>query len=67
MNFTAWNDFPLCPSEARTCPVLSMLSNFRRGLVSENDVIENFDFQKLTRSNEITGNFDVHLGWSRMS
>ena len=35
--------------------------------VSENDAIENFDFQKLTRSNEITGDFDVRLGWSRIT
>jgi hypothetical protein len=30
-------------------------------------VVENFDFQKLTRSDEITGDFDVRLGWSRIT
>lgn len=31
--------------------------------IANNDVVENFDFQKLTRSNEVTGDFDVGLGW----
>jgi hypothetical protein len=35
--------------------------------VSNDDVIENFDFEKLARSNEVTGDFDVGLGWSRLS
>ena len=35
--------------------------------VSNDDVIENFDFEKLTRSNEVTGDFDVGLGWSRLT
>jgi len=35
--------------------------------VSDNNVVENFDFQKLTRSDEITGDFDVRLGWSRIT
>ena len=30
--------------------------------VSNDDVVENFDFQKLTRSNEVTGDFDVGFG-----
>lgn len=32
--------------------------------VSDDDVIENFDLEKLPRSNEVTGDFDVGLGWS---
>ncbi|MPM99071.1 hypothetical protein SDC9_146261 [bioreactor metagenome] len=35
--------------------------------VANYDVIENFDFEKLTRSNEVTGDFDVGLGWSRLT
>lgn len=35
--------------------------------VSNNDVVENFDFQKLTRPDEIAGDFDVRLGWSRIA
>lgn len=35
--------------------------------VSNDDVIENFDFEKLTRSNEVTGDFDVRLRWSRLT
>lgn len=35
--------------------------------VSNNDVIENFDFKKLARSNEVTGDFDVGLGRSRLT
>ena len=35
--------------------------------VSNDDVIENFDFEKLARSNEVTGDFDVRLGWSRLT
>jgi hypothetical protein len=29
-------------------------------------LIENFDFEKLTRANEVTGDFDVGLRWSRL-
>ena len=32
--------------------------------VSDNDVVENFNFQKLTCSDEIAGDFNVRLGWS---
>lgn len=35
--------------------------------VSNDDVIENFDFEKLACSNEITCDFDVRLGWSRLT
>ena len=35
--------------------------------ISNDDVIENFDFEKLARSNEVTGDFDVGLGWSRLA
>ena len=35
--------------------------------VANDDVIENFDFEKLARSNEVTGDFDVRLGWSRLT
>ena len=33
----------------------------------QNDVIENFDLQELARSDEIASNFDVRLGWSRIT
>jgi hypothetical protein len=32
--------------------------------ISNDDVVENFDFEKLTGSNEITGDFDVRFRWS---
>jgi hypothetical protein len=32
--------------------------------MAHDNVVENFDFQKLTRSDEIPGDFDVRLGWS---
>lgn len=35
--------------------------------MSDHDVIENFDFQKLTRPDKITGNSDVRLGRSRIA
>ena len=35
--------------------------------VANDDVIENFDFEKLTSSNEITGDFDVSLGRRRFT
>ena len=31
--------------------------------VSNHDVVENFDFEKLTGSNEVTGDFDVRFRW----
>jgi len=35
--------------------------------ISHYDVVENFDFQKLARSDEITSDFDVRLGWRRIA
>ena len=37
--------------------------------VSNDDVVENFDFEKLTGSNEVTGDFDVRspMGLDRRS
>ena len=35
--------------------------------MSHDNVIENFDFQKLTGSNEIPSDFDVCLRWSRIT
>jgi hypothetical protein len=35
--------------------------------VSNGDVIEKFDFEKLARSNEVTGDFDIGLGRSRLT
>jgi len=32
--------------------------------VSNDDVVEDFDFEKLTGSNEVSGNFDVRFRWS---
>src|SRR5687767_760122 len=37
------------------------------GRVSDDDVIEDFDFEKLTGSNEVPSNFDVRLGWCRIA
>ena len=35
--------------------------------IAHDDVVEDFDFEKLTRSNEVTSDFDVRLGWSRIA
>jgi len=35
--------------------------------ISNDDVVENFDFEKLTGSNEITGDFYVRFRWSRIT
>jgi len=35
--------------------------------ISHDDVVENFDFEKLACSDEITGDFDVRLRWSRIT
>jgi len=35
--------------------------------VSDDDVVENFDLEKLAGSDEIAGDFDVRLGWSRIA
>ena len=35
--------------------------------ISHDDVVENFDFEKLAGSNEITGDFDVRFGRSRFT
>ena len=32
--------------------------------MAHDNVVENFDFQKLTRSDEIAGDLDIRLGWS---
>jgi len=35
--------------------------------ISHYDVVENFDLEKLAGSDEITGNFNVRLGWCRIA
>ena len=35
--------------------------------MAHDNVVENFDFQKLTRSDEIAGDLDIRLGWSRIT
>src|SRR6266404_3056126 len=35
--------------------------------ISNDDMVEDFDFEKLARSNEVTSDFDVGLGWSRLT
>src|SRR5882762_9193564 len=35
--------------------------------MADDNVVENFDFQKLTRSDEIAGDLDIRLGWSRIT
>ena len=35
--------------------------------IPDDDVVENLDFKKLPSSNEVTGNFNVRLGWSRIA
>ena len=34
--------------------------------IAHDDVVENFDFEKLSGSNEVASDFDVRLGWSRI-
>ena len=35
--------------------------------ISHDDVVENVDFEKLACSDEVTGDFDIGLGWCRFS
>ncbi len=35
--------------------------------ITNHDVIEDFDLEKLSRSNEVTGDFDVGFGWCRLT
>lgn len=35
--------------------------------ISNDDVVEDFDFEKLTGSNEVTGDFDVRFRWGWIS
>ena len=35
--------------------------------IAHDDVVENFDFEKLSGSNEVASDFDVRLGWSRIT
>ena len=35
--------------------------------ISHDDMVENFDLKKLACSDEITGDFDVGLGWCRFT
>ena len=35
--------------------------------IAHDDVVENFDLEKLAGSDEITGNFNVRLGWCRIA
>ena len=37
------------------------------GWVANHDVVQNFDFKKLSRSNEVTGDFNVGFGWCRLT
>ncbi len=34
---------------------------------AHDDVVENVDFEKLACSDEVTGDFDVGLGWCRFA
>jgi len=46
---------------------ISKISETGVGRMSDNNVVENFDFQKLSGSNEVASDFDVRLGWSRVT
>ena len=35
--------------------------------IANNDVVKNFNLEKLSRSNEVTGDFDVGLGGCRLT
>jgi hypothetical protein len=35
--------------------------------ISNDDVVEDFDFKKLTSPDEVTGDFNVGFGWSQLS
>ena len=35
--------------------------------IADDNVVENLDFKKLPSSNEVTSDFDVRLGWSRIT
>ena len=35
--------------------------------IAHDDVVENFDFEKLSGSNEVASDFDVRRGWCRIT
>jgi hypothetical protein len=37
------------------------------GWIANHDVVKNLDLEKLSRSDEITSDFDIGLGWSRIA
>ncbi len=56
-----------CGSRKRLAVEITQTAKTGVVWVTNDDVIENFDFEKLSRSNEVTGDFDVRLGWSRLT
>ena len=52
---------PLCTRHYSERGKIAQTAKTRVVWVSNNDVIENFDFKKLTSSNEVTGDFDVRF------
>ena len=57
---------PFCQRRLQSIIEVAKTSKTDMVGITNHDVIENFDFEKLTRSNEITGDFDVGLRWSRL-
>ena len=57
----------ICGSRNRLAVKIAKTAKTGVVWVSNDDVIENFDFKKLSRSNEVTGDLDVGLGWSRLT
>ncbi len=35
--------------------------------IADDNVVKDFDLEKLARSNEVTGDFDVGFGWCRFT
>ena len=61
------NRLPFKGSRDRLIIKIAKISKADVAGVSDDNVVENFDFQKLARSDEITSNFDVCLGWGRIA
>jgi len=56
------NGLPYLGSRCRLGVEITQGSQRLMARIANDDVVENFDFQKLTRSNEVTGDFDVGFG-----
>lgn len=57
----------ICGSRNRLAEKIAKTAKTGVAWVSNDDMTENFDIEKLTRSNEVAGDLNVGLGWSRLA